>query len=98
MALTSTLYGIVFNQFFCTPLAESIRSRTNAELLNASIILEGILAIRKEQHPHKLEKRLSALLSPLERNVTTRDFAAIRQKYITMVRSQNQEEGAISAL
>lgn len=93
MALTSTLYGIVFNQFFCTPVAECIRSRTNAELLNASIVLEGILAIKKEQHPHKLEKRLAALLSPLERTTTNRDFAAIRQKYISMVRRQHQEEG-----
>ncbi len=98
MALTSTLYGIVFNQFFCTPLAESIRSRTNAELLNASIVLEGILAIKKEQHPHKLEKRLSVLLSPLERSATTRDFAVIRQKYISMVRRQNREKRPISAV
>lgn len=89
MALTSTLYGIVLNQFFCTPLAENIRNRTNDELVNAAIILEGILAIKKEQNPHKLEKRLAALLSPSERTTTTRDFAAIRQKYIRLVRERD---------
>ncbi|GAU08468.1 motility protein A [Desulfoplanes formicivorans] len=94
MALTSTLYGIVFNQFFCTPLAESVRGRTNDELLNASIILEGVLAIRKEQHPRKLEKRLASFLAPAERYATTRDFQAIRQKYIRMVRTRHQEETA----
>ncbi|WP_462324463.1 motility protein A [Desulfoplanes sp.] len=90
VALTSTLYGIVLNQFFCTPMAECIRGRTNDELLNASIILEGVLAIKKEQNPHKLEKRLSSLLSPSERHATTRDFAAIRQKYIRLVRQQGE--------
>ncbi len=90
MALTSTLYGIVCNQFFCTPLAEGIRSRTNAESLNAAIILEGILGIKQQWHPRKLERRLAALLSPDERSVTTRDFAAIHQKYIRMVRHQKQ--------
>ena len=97
MALTSTLYGIVLNQFVCAPLAESVRARTNTELLNASIILEGVLAIKKEQHPHKLEKRLSALLSPADRSSTTRDFAAIRQKYIRMVRNQEQEGRSVHA-
>jgi chemotaxis protein MotA len=97
MALTSTLYGIVFNQFLCAPLAEAVRGRTNTELLNASIIVQGILAIKKEQHPHKLEKRLASLLAPAQRSVTSRDFQAIRQKYIRMVRTHTKDDSEVAS-
>jgi chemotaxis protein MotA len=62
IALTSTLYGVVFANFFFLPFASSIRERTDRELLLQKIILEGIIAMGSELNPRVLEMKLKSFL------------------------------------
>jgi len=64
IALTSTLYGIVFASFFCLPFAANLRERTNQELLLQKIITEGVIAIQSELDPRVLEIKLKSFLTP----------------------------------
>jgi len=55
VAFISTLYGVVISNLILAPIAESIKFNTNAEMLNQKLIMEGIIAIAKEQNSHRLE-------------------------------------------
>lgn len=68
VALTSTLYGIVLANFIFLPFASKIRERTIQELFLQKVILEGVLAIAENLHPHLLERKLKSFLTPSERN------------------------------
>lgn len=68
VALTSTLYGIVFANFLFLPFAANIRERTVKELFLQKIITDGILAISDELHPRLLERKLNSFLTPSARN------------------------------
>ncbi len=90
MALVSTLYGLIISNLFLLPVAENIVSRTQEELLLQKIILEGILAIKKEQNPLRLEKRLCAFLSPQERQAAQADFQDKKQRYLDLLRTKKE--------
>jgi chemotaxis protein MotA len=68
VALTSTLYGIVFANFLFIPFASNIRERTVKELFLQKMITEGILAVSDELHPRLLERKLNSFLTPSARN------------------------------
>ena len=80
VALTSTLYGVIFANFFMLPFAANIRARTNHELLLQKMILEGVLAIEREVNPRILEVKLKSFLTPSARNVKLVSIERIRQK------------------
>ncbi len=88
VALTSTLYGIIFANFIFLPFAANIRERTLKELFLQRIILDGILAVAEEIHPRLMERKLTAFLTPSARNgyylshedVRTRARAEIERK------------------
>jgi len=67
IALTSTLYGIIFTNFFFRPFEAKIRDRTNQELLLQKISVEGIIAIATELNPRILEAKLKSFLTPSSR-------------------------------
>ncbi len=81
LALTSTLYGIVISNFFLTPVAESIHSKTTQELLNQQLIVDGVTAVMAEQNSHMLEKRLQSFLTPAARDSSQRSLEEIRRQY-----------------
>ena len=68
------------------PIAESINFNTGAEMLNQKLIMEGIIAIAKEQNSHRLEKKLTSFLSPADRAGKAELLKAITKKYITRQR------------
>ena len=96
VAFISTLYGVVISNLFLAPIAESINFHTGAEMLNQKLIMEGVIAISKEQNSHRLEKKLTSFLSPAERVGKTELLRAITKKYITRHR-QAQAKAAESA-
>ena len=51
--------------------------------LNQKLIMEGIIAIAKEQNSHRLEKKLTSFLSPADRAGKADLLKAITKKYIT---------------
>jgi chemotaxis protein MotA len=67
IALTSTLYGLIFANFFFLPFAANLKERTNHELLLQKIITEGIIAIESEMNPTILKTKLDSFLTPSER-------------------------------
>ncbi|MBN2140534.1 MAG: MotA/TolQ/ExbB proton channel family protein [Desulfovibrionaceae bacterium] len=82
VAFISTLYGLILGNLVLAPIAENINFNTRTELLNQKLIMEGIIAIRREENPYKLERALTAFLSPCERNGQTEAVRDITRKYI----------------
>lgn len=80
IALVSTLYGIIFSNFFLLPFAANLRERTNHELLLQKMILSGILAIESKVHPRILEVKLKSFLTPSLRNNKLVSIDRIRNK------------------
>lgn len=82
VAFISTLYGLVLSNMIFAPIAENINHATRAELLNQKLVLEGIVAISKEQNSYKLERRLTSFLTPSERAGKTETLRRITRKYV----------------
>jgi len=102
VAFVSTLYGVVLSNMILAPIAESINFHTGAEMLNQKLIMEGIIAIAKEQNSHRLEKKLTSFLSPAEREGKAELLKAITKKYIPRQRKaaaaradEDQRESAV---
>jgi chemotaxis protein MotA len=81
IALTSTLYGIIFANFFLLPFAVKIREKTDHELLLQKIIMEGVIAIESELHPRMLEAKLKSFLTPSSRKGRLVSLKRIREKF-----------------
>lgn len=81
VAFISTLYGVILGNLVFAPLSESVHFRTRSELLNRTLVLEGVIAIAKEQNPFKLERRLSAYLHPDQREGQAQALRTIARKY-----------------
>jgi len=82
IALTSTLYGVVFANFFFLPFAANIRERTNHEILLGKIIMDGVIAIGSEHHPRILEQKLKSFLTPSSRKGKLVSLERIREKFV----------------
>ena len=81
IALTSTLYGIIFGYFLFIPFAANIRERTDQELLLQKIIMEGVIAIESELHPRVLEIKLKSFLTPAARKGKLVSLKRIQEKF-----------------
>lgn len=64
VALVTTFYGALLTNLVLFPLAEKLRSRTNEELLQVSIITEGVLMLQAGINPRLVETKLNAFLPP----------------------------------
>ncbi|SOB57145.1 MotA/TolQ/ExbB proton channel [Pseudodesulfovibrio profundus] len=82
VAFISTLYGLVLSNLVFSPIAENINYSTREELLNQKLVLEGVIAIGKEQNSYKLERKLASFLSPSERAGKTETLRRITRKYV----------------
>lgn len=81
IALTSTLYGVVFANFFFLPFAAHVRENTDHELLLQNIILEGVLAIQCETNPRVLEMKLKSFLTPSSRDGRIVSLERIQKRF-----------------
>jgi len=81
IALTSTLYGIIFTNFVLRPFEAKIQDRTNQELLLQKIIVEGIIAIATELNPRILEAKLKSFLTPSSRKGKLVSLQRIQKKF-----------------
>lgn len=80
IALTSTLYGIVLSNFLLTPIAESIRSKTERELLLQKLVTDGVITIRLEPNPIRLATKLESFLTPSARHNENRSVDDLRDR------------------
>ncbi len=81
IALTSTLYGIFFANFFLLPFAANLRERTNHELLLQKIIMEGVIAIDSEMNSAILKTKLESFLTPSERIEELVSYRKIKERF-----------------
>ena len=88
VALTSTLYGIVLANFFLTPLAENIYSKTQNELLMQRLVIEGVTLIAGEYNTLKLQTKLESFLTPAVRETQHRSLEDIKAHYARL-RAEN---------
>lgn len=94
IALTSTLYGLVFANLFFLPFAACIKERTNQELLLQKIIMEGVIAIDSELNPIILKTKLEAFLTPSEREAKLVSYQKLRERF--KIEQQQQRAQPIS--
>jgi chemotaxis protein MotA len=64
VAILTTLYGAVIANLFCLPLEKKLKVRSQEEVLEKELILQGILAIQAGDNPRIVEEKLKAFLSP----------------------------------
>lgn len=67
IALVSTLYGVVFGNFFLAPLGGRIREWLGQQLMLKLVVLEGSCALARNEHTAKLWRRMNAILPPDQR-------------------------------
>jgi len=90
IALTSTLYGLIFANFLFLPFAANLKERTNHELLLQKIIMEGVIAIDSELNPVILSTKLESFLTPSERKSDLVSYSKIRERF--NIRANETEE------
>ena len=81
VALTSTLYGVLFANFIFLPFAAHLQERRDREVLLQKIILEGVIAIGSNLHPRVLENKLKSFLTPSARAEKLVSLEKIRKKF-----------------
>lgn len=64
VALLTTLYGALLANLVFLPILGKLKVRTALEVLHRELIIDGILSVQGGEHPHILEQRLKAFLSP----------------------------------
>jgi chemotaxis protein MotA len=81
IALTATLYGLIFSNLFFLPFASNLAERTSQEILLQRMIMEGVLAIQSEMSPRLLETKLKSFLTPSSRGGQMVSLSRIQQKF-----------------
>jgi chemotaxis protein MotA len=95
VALTSTLYGLIFSTCFFLPFAATVRERTNHELLLQKIIMEGVIAISSEVNPVILKTKLESFLTPSERKTQLVSYAKLKERFnIEREQKKGDEDGS----
>ena len=67
VALLTTLYGAMLATMFALPVADKLNVRKNEEALNASLVIDGLLAIQAGQNPRVIEQMLKNYLPEKKR-------------------------------
>jgi chemotaxis protein MotA len=70
VALLTTLYGALFANLFCLPLAGKLETRHMEEAMIRELMSEGFLALHEEHSPGLIEDRLRAWVPPQQRSDT----------------------------
>lgn len=66
VALITTFYGVIFANLFFTPMANQLSRLNDEEVLEKTIILEGILSIQGGENPRIIQEKLESFLSNAE--------------------------------
>lgn len=69
-ALITTFYGALMANLIFLPLAGKLKVRSEEEIMNKELIVEGIIGIQSGDNPRIVEERLKAFLSPRLREKT----------------------------
>ncbi len=67
IAMVTTFYGALASNLFFLPIAEKLESRSEKEVFQIRIIIEGVLMIQEGGNPRLIEQKLNAYLEPEQR-------------------------------
>ena len=67
VALVTTFYGALTPNLFFLPIADKLENRSEKEVQQVRIIIEGILMIQEGGNPPLIEQKLNAHLEPEQR-------------------------------
>ncbi|TCL66550.1 chemotaxis protein MotA [Hydrogenispora ethanolica] len=67
VALITTLYGAVWANLFCIPVAGKLAKLSSVEIMIRQMIVEGILSIQAGENPRLIGEKLMAFLTPVQR-------------------------------
>jgi len=67
VAFLTTLYGALFANLFCLPIAGKLRAKDEREQLVLRLTMEGVLAIQAGQSPRIVREKLNAFIPPAQR-------------------------------
>jgi chemotaxis protein MotA len=67
VALLTTFYGAVIANVLCMPLAGKLKNRSAAEILDKTLVAEGMKSILEGENPRVIEQKLHAFVAPKER-------------------------------
>lgn len=66
-ALITTLYGSMGANMFALPIRDKLLVRDGDEILERTVMIEGIIGIQQGENPRVLKDKLASFLSPAER-------------------------------
>ncbi len=67
VAILTTLYGAIIANLVAVPLKDNLALFSNAEIDQKTLMLEGVLGLKRGENPRMLEESLHTFLSPAER-------------------------------
>ncbi len=67
VALLTTFYGAIIANLIANPISGKLKLRSASEVLNKTLVTEGMKAILEGENPRLMEQRLHAFVSPKER-------------------------------
>jgi chemotaxis protein MotA len=67
IALITTFYGSILANVFAWPIATKLKIRHGEEMVEKTIMLEGILAVQAGENPRIVQWKLTAYLDPVTR-------------------------------
>ena len=66
-ALLTTLYGAMLANMVILPMADKLAMRSGEEVLNKTIIIQGVMAIQSGDNPRNVHSRLLTFIPPAQR-------------------------------
>jgi len=67
IALLTTFYGAIIANVIAIPISGKLKLRSASEVLNKTLVTEGMKAILEGENPRLMEQRLHAFVAPKER-------------------------------
>ena len=62
VAMITTFYGALMANLFFIPMSDKLKIRSEEEILNMTLLFEGVVSIREGEHPRLMEDKLSVYL------------------------------------
>ncbi|MCP3920974.1 MAG: motility protein A [Desulfobacterales bacterium] len=63
VAMITTFYGAVLANLFFIPMGDKLKMRSEEEVLNMTLLYEGVISIREGEHPRLMEDKLNVYLT-----------------------------------
>lgn len=63
VAFVATIYGLMTANILCLPIGTKLKGRIKLEILQKSMVIEGLIAIQNGENPHFIEQKLKSFIA-----------------------------------